>query len=178
MKFDTLKLGDTEVIRGLFTETFTDSEGPSEGVLVGNLAQELMTETGARDIYGFVAVEAEKTIGCIFFTRLTFGNDINAFLLAPVAIHPDYQGQGIGQGLIGFGIKKLKANGVELVMTYGDPGFYSKVGFKPVSEATVNPPLQLSLPEGWLGQSLAGDSVNPATGRPACVKAFNKPEYW
>lgn len=178
MKFDTLKFGDTEVIRGLFTDTFTDSEGPSEGALIGNLAQELMTETEARDIYGFVAVEAEKTIGCIFFTRLTFENDINAFLLAPVAIHTDYQGQGIGQGLIGFGINKLKANGVELVMTYGDPRFYSKVGFKPVSEATINPPLQLSLPEGWLGQSLSGDSVKPVTGRPACVKAFNKPEYW
>ena len=35
-----------------------------------------------------------------------------------------------GQQLINFGLAHLKEIGVELVFTYGDMNFYSKVGFK------------------------------------------------
>jgi len=167
-----------EEIKSLFTKVFSDSEGQSEGVLIGNLAYELMTETDTQDLYGFVAIEHEKIIGCIFFSRLTFESDIHAFILSPVAVHTDHHGKGIGQQLINHGIKRLKDERVELVMTYGDPKFYSKVGFKPVKEETVKAPLQLTYPEGWLGQSLVGNSVEPIAGHSSCVKALSKPEYW
>lgn len=168
----------TEEIKSLFTTVFSDSEGPSEGILIGNLAYELMTETDEKDLYGFVAVERGKIIGCIFFSRLTFESGICAFILSPVAVHTEHQGKGIGQQLIKYGIKKLKDEGVALVMTYGDPNFYSKVGFDPVQEATVKAPLQLTAPEGWLGQSLISASVEPIAGHSSCVKALSKPEYW
>lgn len=165
-------------ILNLFTEVFTDSEGQSEGILIGNLANELMTETDKKDLYGFVAIEREKIIGCIFFSRLTFESDICAFILSPVAVHTDHQGKGTGQQLINYGIKKLKDEGVELVMTYGNPSFYSKVGFNPVKEETVKAPLRLTYPEGWLGQSLTSSSIEQITGQSSCVKALSKPEYW
>lgn len=165
-------------IKHLYTEVFTDSEGRSEGVRIGNLAKELMAETDKKDLYGFVAMERGKIIGCIFFSRLTFESDTRAFILSPVAVHTEHQGKGIGQQLINHGINTLKDEGVELVMTYGDPNFYSKVGFDPVKEETIRAPLQLTYPEGWLGQSLVGDSVKPIAGRSCCVKALNKPEYW
>jgi putative acetyltransferase len=167
-----------EEIKDLFTTVFSDSEGQSEGILIGNLAYELMTETAKKDLYGFVAIEHEKIIGCIFFSRLTFESGICAFILSPVAVHTDHQGKGIGQQLIDYGIKGLKDEGVELVMTYGDPNFYSKVGFNPVKEETVNAPLQLTYPEGWLGQSLISNSVEQIAGHSSCVKALSKPEYW
>lgn len=170
--------GQADEIKNLFTMTFTDSEGQSEGILIGNLAYELMTETDKKDLYGFVAVEREKIIGCIFFSRLTFESDICAFILSPVAVHTDHQGKGVGQQLINYGIKLLKDEGVELVMTYGNPDYYSKTGFRPVKEETVPAPLQLTYPEGWLGQSLSGNSVERMAGRSFCVKALSKPEYW
>ena len=129
MKLLTYKPSNTEEIKRLFTKVFLDSEGQTEGLLIGNLAYDLMTDTNAQDIYGFVAIENEQIIGSILFTRLTFQNEINAFLLSPVAIHITYQGKGIGQKLINFGINHLKENGVKLVFTYGDPNYYSKVGF-------------------------------------------------
>ena len=165
-------------IEALFTKVFSASEGPSEGALVGNLAAELMATTEKQDLYGFVAVEQEEIVGCIFFSRLTFGSGISAFLLSPVAVHTALQGKGIGQQLIDFGITQLKAEGVELLLTYGDPGFYAKVGFSPIAEATIQAPLPLSAPEGWLGQSLIGSALEPIKGRPSCVGALNKPEYW
>jgi putative acetyltransferase len=168
----------TEEIKNLFTEAFSDSEGQSEGILVGNLAYELMTETDKEDLYGFVAVENERIIGCVFFSRLTFESGIRAFILSPVAVQPALQGKGIGQKLINHGIKRLKDEGVELVMTYGDQNFYSKAGFTPVDEETIKAPVGLTYPEGWLGQSLISNSIEPIAGKPSCVRALNKPEYW
>lgn len=178
MKFTSFDRSDAKEIKRLFTDVFSNSEGESEGVLIGNLAYELMTETDERDLYGFVAIEDEKIIGCIFFSRLVFESGIKAFILAPVAIQTEHQGKGTGQKLIAFGIKSLKEQGVDLIMTYGDPRFYSKVGFNPVAVESIRAPFKLSQPEGWLGQSLAGAAIEPISGSSACVKALNKPEYW
>lgn len=165
-------------IKQLFTKVFSDSEGQSEGLLIGNLVYDLMTSTDAQDLYGFVAIENEKIIGSIFFSRMTFEREANAFILSPVAIHTNYQRKGVGQKLINFGIKHLKEKGVGLVFTYGDPKFYSKVGFSLITEKLVKAPLTLTYPEGWLAQSLVGDEIEPITGDSCCVEALNKPEYW
>ena len=167
-----------EEVKDLVTKVFSDSEGQAEGLVIGNLTYNLMAGTDVQDLYGFVTVENEKIIGSIFFTKLRFQSEVNAFLLSPVAIQTNYQGQGIGQKLINFGIHHLKENGVELVFTYGDPKFYSKVGFSPINEQLVKAPLKLSYPEGWLGQSLVNDKIEPITGNSYCVEALNKQEYW
>lgn len=169
---------DTEEIKQLFTKVFSDSEGQSEGLVIGNLVSELMTGTDIQDLFGFVVTENEKIIGSIFFTRMTFESEVNAFILSPVAIHTNYQGKGFGQKLINFGINHLKENGVELVFTYGDPKFYSKVGFSLITEKLIKAPFTLTYPEGWLAQSLVSDEIEPITGDSYCVEALNKPEYW
>lgn len=178
MEISTYKNSDFDEIKQLFTKVFSDSEGQAEGSLIGSLVSDLMISTDSQNIYGFKAVENNKIIGSIFFTKLTFENDINAFLLSPVAIHTNHQGKGIGQSLIKFGINHLKEKGVKLAFTYGDPNYYSKVGFRCISEALVKAPLKLTQPEGWLCQSLVGDEIEPIAGNSYCVKALNKPEYW
>ena len=178
MEFSTYTPNNIEEIKQLFTKTFSDSEGQSEGILIGNLAYDLMTSTNGNDLYGFVATENEQIIGSIIFSRLAFENEINAFLLSPVAIQTSHQGKGIGQKLIDFGLKILKENGVELAFTYGDPNFYSKVGFSHVPEELVKAPLKLTFPEGWLGQSLVNDEIELIIGNSHCVDALNKPELW
>ena len=178
MKLLTFKSNNIEEIQQLFTKVFSDSEGQSEGVLIGNLSYDIMTGTDAQNLYGFTATENNQIIGSIFFTRLSFENGVNAFLLSPVAIHTDYQGKGIGQELINFGIRHLKENSVSIVFTYGDPDFYSKVGFNQISEQIAKAPFKLSQPHGWLAQSLVSDKVEPIAGNSCCVEAFNKPEIW
>jgi len=178
MKLLPFQLSNTEEIKQLFIKVFTDTEGQSEGMVIGNLTSDIMTITDTQDLYGFIATENEHIIGSIFFTRLTFESEDNAFLLSPVAIHTDYQGKGIGQKLINFGIDHLKKNKVGIVFTYGDPNFYSKVGFNQITEKTAKAPFKLSQPEGWLAQSLVGDKVEPIAGNSFCVEAFNKPEIW
>jgi putative acetyltransferase len=76
--------------------------------LIGNLVDDLINNTDADDLEGFVASEDKQIIGSIFFSRLIFQQVVNAFLLSLVAIHPEYQEKGIGQRLIDFGIEQLK----------------------------------------------------------------------
>ena len=162
----------------LFTTVFSNSEGQEEGLLIGKLVSELITTTDVQDILGFVATARDKIIGCIFFSRLTFDNNANAYILSPVAVHTEHQGQGIGQQLISFGINHLRDMNVDLVFTYGDPKYYSKVGFTHVSEESIKAPLKLTYPEGWLAQSLTGNIVEPISGASHCVDALNNQVYW
>ena len=178
MELSEYRSRDIDEIKQLYTKVFTDSQGQSEGIIVGNLAYDLMVSINTNDLYGFTATENKIIIGCILFSRLVFERNINAFLLSPVAIHTNYQGKGIGKKLIDFGINCLKEDGVELVFTYGDPDFYSKVGFISIAENIVKAPLKLTYPEGWLGQSLVGDKIDPIEGNTYCAKPFNNPELW
>ena len=178
MELLTYESSNIEEIKQLFTKVFSDSEGQAEGLLIGNLAYDLMTGTDAQDLYGFVATENEQIIGSIIFSKLTFENEVKASLLSPVAIRTSYQGKGVGQKLINFGLNTLKENGVELVFTYGDPDYYSKVGFSLIAEKLVKAPLKLTYPEGWLGQSLLSDEIEPIKGNSFCVEALNKSDLW
>lgn len=178
MKFRAHEPGDSSAMSNLFASVFTASEGEEEGTLIGNLAQELLTGTDSRDLYGFVAVEEDQLVGAILFSRLTFEQDVDVFLMAPVAVHTDYQGMGVGQALITHGLRELEKSGVRIVTTYGDPAFYAKVGFQPLAQEVIAAPLALSHPEAWLGQSLTDEPIASIPDRASCVKAFDNPAYW
>jgi len=178
MELSEYKPSDIQEINKLFIKTFSDSEGESEGLVIGELVNEYMTSTDANDFYCFVATENEQIIACVFYTKLTFESGVNVYILSPMATHTKFQGKGIGQKLINFGLNTLKDKGVEIVVTYGDPKFYSKVGFKQITEEIIKAPLKLSYPHGWLGQSLVNDKLEAIADKPSCVKALNKPELW
>ena len=117
-------------------------------------------------------------IGTIFFTRLQFDEPVEAYMLSPVAVSTAHQGRGVGQALIQFGLNELKNRSATLAVTYGDPAFYSKVGFQALSEELVQAPHPLTMPDGWLGQSLSGEAVPTLKSRPSCVPEFDNPDYW
>ncbi len=165
-------------VANLFTSVFTSSEGEDEGRLIGNLASELSSVIDNRKIVCFATFEKESIIGSIFFTRLRFKETIQVYMLAPVAVGKEHQGKGFGQALINFGLDELKNRSVDVAITYGDPSYYSKVGFRVLSEKVIHAPLELSMPEGWLGQSLTGEPIPIIKEHPTCVKEFNDPAYW
>lgn len=165
-------------IETLFTSTFALSEGVQEGALIGGLAAQLAVNVDNHTIICIGACEEEVLVGCAFFTILRFGVPVRLYLLAPVAVAAERQGEGIGQALIRFGLEELIKRSADAVVTYGDPSFYAKVGFQPLSERVIQAPLKLSMPFGWLGQSLTAEPI-PAMGeRPQCVKEFDNPAYW
>ena len=162
----------------LFRNVFSDSESDEEGALVESIVHQLTDIMDGGTVVGYGARVPSGLIGAIFFSRMNFQNRQKAFLMAPVAVHTEHQGKRIGQSLIRHGLSELKLAGVQFVATYGDPAFYSRVGFESISEQAIQPPFPLSQPEGWLGQSLEGHDLKTYSGRFACVEAYNKASLW
>ena len=178
MQFVSLTPDNAFEIGAFFTSVFSESEGQAEGALIGKLANQLAAALRDEAVLGFAAVMREQMIGAVFFSRLTFDQSVDAFILAPMGVETAHQGVGVGQELIRHGLHKLTAHGVHLVVTYGDPSFYDKVGFSTISPDVIGPPHQLSQPEGWLGQSLADRPLQSFAGRTSCVKPLDDPIYW
>lgn len=178
MQFAALHTSDQAAVTALFRAAFTASEGEAEGNLVGDLASTLSSVIDDQDVLCFGAREHGFLIAAIFFTRLRFHRDVRVYMLAPVAVATAHQGAGVGQALIRHGLDALRHRSVAVVVTYGDPAFYAKVGFQPLAQSVLRAPFELSMPIGWLGQSLTVDPIPAIDGRPTCVEAFNDPAYW
>lgn len=179
MEFTSGHTGRRNEISELFVTTFTASEGAEEGRIVGALVDGLMATTPAKDVFSFCSYEDQTLVGCIFFSRLKYKMDERlVFILSPVAVATKWQKQGVGQKLIAYGLDTLRQEGIDVVMTYGDPNYYSKSGFQQVGEETANAPLRLSHPHGWQAKSLTTAELIPLAGICQCVEALNKPELW
>lgn len=166
-------------ITALFRHSFTASEGAGEGAAVSALAQRLLATTSPEDLRVFHASEGAEMLGCIMFSRLRFAGDAPVvFLLSPVAVRPTAQSKGLGQRLMHNGLGALRDEGVVIAVTYGDPRYYAKTGFAPVSTSPVPPPYPLSQPAGWLANSLDGGPVGPLQGPSRAVDAFDDPALW
>lgn len=87
-----------------------------------------------------VAETGGTMIAAVRFTAITIGGRGGALLLGPLAVAPEYAGQGYGRQLVADGIGKARAQGVKLVVLVGDEPYYGKLGFR------VAPPGQIAMP--------------------------------
>jgi putative acetyltransferase len=90
-----------------------------------------------------VAEKDGEVVGHILFTKLTIESsegDFVALSLAPLAVKPNFQGQGIGSGLIKEGIKKCKSLGYKAIVVVGHPEYYPRFGFSPAREKGLELP--------------------------------------
>jgi len=93
-------------------------------------------ESGAK-VLSLVAERENEIVGHILFSPATLDDhkDIQGGMgLAPMAVLPDYQKQGIGKLLVTEGIRILKAQGAPFIIVLGHPEYYPKFGFKMASK--------------------------------------------
>lgn len=178
MNYRLYNKGEEKVICELFYSTFATSEGHDEGKLIKQLVDDFFKMIERDEIFVFIAEKDGEIVGSIILSRLKISSKENIFLLAPVAVKTEYQGKGIGQNIIKYSLDFLKKKNVSIVITYGDINFYSKAGFKKISEEIIKAPLSLSYPEGWLAQSLDKNEISPIKGITYCAEALNNPQYW
>jgi len=178
MMCSLFELSYLEEVVELFQNVFSTSEGVAQGQSIGNLVINLINNTDQQDLIGLVALDSEKIVGSIFFSRITVPSNRTIFMLSPVAVCSDVQNTGIGQQLILYGLDYLRAQAIDIVITYGDPAFYSKTNFQKISQDVIKAPFTLSQPIGWLAQALNDRPLKPIQGSIKCVEAFNDPKYW
>jgi predicted N-acetyltransferase YhbS len=179
LEYSASSRGREQEIIDLMAATFTASEGIEEGALIGDFVRHLLHSTPERDLFVFIAQDGGEIVGSVIFSRLTYDHDDRiVFILSPLAVATKFQGKGIGRKLVAHGLKTLEAAHVDVAVTYGDPGFYSKVGFSQISEAFAAAPFRLTRPEGWMGKSLTDRELTPLKGSPRCVEALSDPKLW
>lgn len=85
-------------------------------------------------IYSFVAVnEQDEVLGHVLYSPVTTPLPSHGLGLAPVAVQPEFQGQGIGSKLIRASLTKIKADGFDFVVLLGSPEYYHRFGFQAAS---------------------------------------------
>jgi len=115
--------GDFEAIRKVNRLAFGQD---TEAELVDRLRAEGLI------IVSLVAVVNGAAVGHILFSRLAVercGPPLRAASLAPVAVRPEWQRQGIGGALVRAGLEACRARGVEAVVVVGHPKYYPRFGF-------------------------------------------------
>lgn len=87
-----------------------------------------------------LVAEIESAIaGHILFTRMHVG-EFPAVALAPVAVAPARQRQGIGDALIRRGLDILRAAGERIVVVVGHAEYYPRFGFSTALAARIESP--------------------------------------
>lgn len=90
----------------------------------------------ARPYVSLVAVVDEQVVGHIFFSPVSIETDADTFTamgLAPMAVLPSHQNQGIGSQLVREGLRECQRLGCEVVVVLGHPNYYPRFGFVPAS---------------------------------------------
>ena len=89
-----------------------------------------------------VAEEEGEIVGHVMFSYVTLAGDEERQVLelAPVAVAPERQGDGIGAALIRAGLERAEARGEPLVAVLGHTGYYPRFGFELASRYGIEPP--------------------------------------
>ena len=90
-----------------------------------------------------VAIKDNKIVGHILFTKIKIGNH-EELALAPLAVLPEYQKQGIGSKLIQQGHKIAKELGYHYSIVLGSETYYPKFGYVPAIQYEIKAPFEVS----------------------------------
>jgi putative acetyltransferase len=96
----------------------------------GRLVEALRAEGYAR--LSLVAEDEGRIVGHILFSELpivTRRGEIAALTLAPMAVMPEHQRQGVGSMLVREGLRACAKRGHRIVIVLGHPGYYPRFGF-------------------------------------------------
>ena len=163
--------GDADDIRVVHQRAFGR---PTEAALVDALR-------GVTGAISWVAAIDDRVIGHILFTPvLIHDGDRNtpAIGLAPMAVLPEYQRQGMGSDLVRAGLDACRAQGHQIVVVLGHPAFYSRFGFVPASPNGIS--YQHPVPmEAFMLRELIGGALGGVRGivhyRPEFANVSAKP---
>jgi putative acetyltransferase len=81
-----------------------------------------------------VAEENNEIVGHLLLSKAEVVDESKiheVIVLAPIAVHPNYQKNGIGSKLIREGLAGCKESGLYIVFLIGHPMYYPRFGFKP-----------------------------------------------
>ena len=147
-----------------------------------NLVCDLMADASAKPVLSLLAYDENQPIGHILFTKafLEPESPLSIYILAPLAVVPEYQKRGIGQELIQTGLHFLSKSGTDLVFVLGHPEYYPRFGFQPAGKNGFDAPYPIpeKNSDAWMVQALRPEVLGAYSGKIVCADKLNKPEHW
>lgn len=113
-----------------------------------------------------VAEFDNQIVGHVLFSRIalvTQTDRVSLVSLAPVAVLPEYQQQGIGSQLIRSGLKHLRDQGETIVVVLGHPDYYPRFGFSAQLAQPLHSPY--SGKPAWMALELQSDALKGIHGQ-------------
>jgi len=120
----------------------------------------------------FVADYGGDVVGHVLFSRMlieTATESIPAVALAPLAVLPGYQRQGVGSRLVREGLQWLLDRGERFVLVLGDPAFYGRFGFTSARATALTTPFP---PDAFMALELVPNSLDDVRGTVRYALAF------
>ncbi len=120
--------------------------------------------------FSFVALDQQNNqpVGYLLFFPICFQNQqqhsIRIVALAPLAVDPSFQRQGIGKLLMKVGIDKVKEKGYDAIFVLGHAEYYSKVGFECTTKWNIACPFPISNPAHFMALECKKDSLLSCDG--------------
>ncbi|MBU1698965.1 MAG: N-acetyltransferase [Candidatus Eisenbacteria bacterium] len=118
---------DTEAIRGVHLLAFGQKHE-------ADLVDAIRDSDDFDPQLSLVAEVDRQLIGHILYSPLIIKSEAGehrALALAPIAVRPDFQNQGIGSALVRYGNQAAANLNHRIVIVVGDPEYYSRFGFSP-----------------------------------------------
>lgn len=167
---------DRENVKALHLAAFPQEEN----TIVAKLATDLLSEHTSPPTISFVAVRNSTIIGHVAFSPVMIARNDHfyGYILAPLAVSPDFQNRRIGTQLIQSGMQHLSDLGVHLVFVYGDPDYYGRFGFNPDAAQPYIPPYALEYPFAWQAVILNACRNDNTSVSISCVASLRDPIYW
>jgi putative acetyltransferase len=144
---------------------------PLEADLVDQLRQ------NCADALSLVAEDDGEVVGHILFTPVTIesgGRRVVGMGLAPMAVRPGNQRQGIGSALVRDGLAQLRARGCPFVVVVGHPEYYPRFGFERASRHGLRSQWEGVSDEAWMVLVLDAQAMTGVTGVACYRDEFNE----
>ena len=123
-----------------------------------------------------VAIEDSRIVGHILFSIISIeGTDCPdriSLALAPMAVIPEYQKEGVGKALVREGLKRAKELGFESVIVVGHPEYYPRFGFLPAEDFDISPPFEVPS-EAFMAMELKEGALSGGNGVVRYPKEFD-----
>lgn len=117
----------------------------------------------------------DQVIGHILFSIVSIetmeGGAVPTLGLAPMAVLPEYQNQGIGSALVRAGLSRASELGFKHAVVLGHPQFYPRFGFVASSDKGIESPFPVP-DDTFLIYEIENGSLNGISGRVKYPSAF------
>ena len=113
-----------------------------------------------------VAERAGRVVGHILFSDLpivTATGTVSALALAPMAVLPEFQRQGIGSARVRHGLDECRRQGHRIVVVLGHPDFYPRFGFSAKLAERLTSPFHGG--DAFMALELTPGALEGVTGR-------------